>query len=395
VNAVSRLQLRKVTIRAPPVAGPHPAGGISKIDNYSLAAVNLCGERPKSRICDPEHVLSAFVADRQSAELSKLAARSHSSVCMSSRQEIYMALLDVPAKGLHAVATELGHRWGVLGGRCQNGVLVLFSTKTQSVAVATDLGHQVEDCVEKAFAEVPHSSVDNLVASVVRRLSVTLQGNATTTTRFYSKLSWYADKAAACLIYAFGGGLVLGFAVFAALFFYDSIQAGRHRARYNSCHRKLMRVHDVLRACDCQTLCPCCLDPVDSQPAPSVVAFLCGHRYHLTCANNWLFMHKGVGKVCPICDGQGSLPDNVKADCDADATKLFHLLRLHEKYPEIIDTAALKRWCSCHTEIWLSEIHCPPYSSIFRKGCRALKEDSEDNVAAHFEGAVTATWRVP
>jgi hypothetical protein len=48
-----------------------------------------------------------------------------------------------------------------------------------------------------------------------------------------------------------------------------------------------------------------------------------------------------------------------------DEAKKFMLHRLHKEYPDIIKKSDLERWCSCHTEIWLSELHCPRYKSIF------------------------------
>jgi len=362
--AASWQQLRKVIVPAPPVLEPSRVEGINGSTISFPAAMNQCLKRPKSHICDPNHVLSTFVTDRQSAALSSLAATDGSLVCPNGGYEVYIALLAVPAKGLHAVATELGHRWGVLGGRCRNGVVALLSTSSQSVAIAAGSGLQVEGRVVKAAVDMPWTSADKVVTSLVLELSATLEGSKTARPQLYSKLSWYTNLALLC---TFTGCLALGFLLLVVCLLYDTVRAMRHRARYRSCHSKVMRVHNAFQEHREERLCPCCLDPVTIDPQVDVVTFLCGHRFHLACANEWLKRHHGFGKVCLICHGPWSLPDNMKAENAINDGKLFHLQRLHEMFPDIIDTPALERWCSCHTEIWLSEIQCPRYSSIFAR----------------------------
>lgn len=167
---------------------------------------------------------------------------------------------------------------------------------------------------------------------------------------------------------------------------HDVAKQWQHRSHFRACKRKVQRVHEVLeRSSGELPLCPCCLEFVPSKASRSAVVFLCGHRFHVECANRWMHEHgatTGPGEdACPLCQscstddvcGPGAGSGQVGAQ-ETDGTVLgqpdefkpFILRSLSKKYPDIIREDCVKRWCKCHTELWLSELSCPHYSSIFQ-----------------------------
>jgi len=162
--------------------------------------------------------------------------------------------------------------------------------------------------------------------------------------------------------------------------FYDFVALWQHNAYFNTCRKQVQSVHDMfLKPHWDSPLCPICIEHVPKTASNSVI-FLCGHRFHTECANRWFLSKVRTGERCPIChsvddsmndreceDGE-VLPDHAHG-LGTDA-KNFFLQSLSVKFPEIISKNEVRRWCKCHTEIWLSELDCPRYKSIFslRKG---------------------------
>merc|ERR1719468_154172 len=158
---------------------------------------------------------------------------------------------------------------------------------------------------------------------------------------------------------------------------WDAIAQWRHWARFRACERKLRRANDAFsnRRGDL-LLCPHCVEPISSQPSPSKVVFLCGHRFHTSCCNAWFSESPGCTGRCPICefDAETAAPGG-EADADPHAIKdgcndgaqSFVLRSLHRQFPDIIPEACVQRWRSCHTQIWLSELTCPKFNSPLRK----------------------------
>mmetsp|Transcript_3758 Transcript_3758/g.10005 ORF Transcript_3758/g.10005 Transcript_3758/m.10005 type:complete len:280 (+) Transcript_3758:156-995(+) len=188
---------------------------------------------------------------------------------------------------------------------------------------------------------------------------------------------------------------------------YDTASYWYHKVHFHSCRRKVERVHGVFsRRRGELPLCPYCVDIIADQASPQKVVFLCGHRFHMDCANRWFLENpeKKAGR-CPICsegplvfpdsqatvprpsgapplgagapratvsvDAEACCPDCREADSSdsgpapalndsvSDEAQGFILNSLHRRYPEIISGACVKRWLSCNTELWLSELSCP------------------------------------
>jgi hypothetical protein len=188
---------------------------------------------------------------------------------------------------------------------------------------------------------------------------------------------------------------------------YDTASYWYHKVHFHSCLRKVERVHGAFsRRKGELPLCPYCVEIIADQASPQKVVFLCGHRFHMDCANRWFLENPGkkAGR-CPICsEGPLGFPDVqapaddtgedggvedlenehvlARADADplprvsevdssdgvpaldlndsvSDEAQGFILNSLHRRYPEIISAACVKRWLSCNTELWLSELKCP------------------------------------
>jgi hypothetical protein len=391
--------------------------------------ISPCSDRPGSHICDPEHLLSGSAFDAQSEALRRLSEVKHVSQCPGLGYEVYAALLSVPSEDAHAVAAELGRRWGVLGNSHSCGAIVLYAARERVLAVVADhaleesvMSSKIERSIEKAPLELAEpASADAVVASLVSQLTGVLDNSD-------SKKYVIVQQGAAIVLY--GISSVIGLVVTGLLVFclYDVMAHWFHAMRFHTCQTKVKRVHDAFLSRQGElTLCPYCVTSVSNQPSSSHVVFLCGHRFHMDCANRWFAeepQHSGrcaicagasvrprkaadstkEGKLstrsprphnalahltddfgqapgCEVCDrGLSENPEIVKYaeegqgynDEDSnnsmnswDEAKNFMLHSLHKEYPDIIKEADLERWCSCHTEIWLSELHCPRYKSIF------------------------------
>jgi len=417
-------------------------GGETEIIPDILAS---CNERPGSHICDPEHLLSGGAFDQQSEALRRLSEVKKVSRCPGMGYEVYVALLSVPPEEAHAAAVELGRRWGTLGGNSACGAVVVYAARERVLAVAADrvleetvLQPKTERSIERTpFDSAEPASADAVVGSLVGQLVGVLDGSD-------SKHYVLVQQGAAIVLY--GISSIIGFVATGLLVFclYDVLAHWFHAMRFHSCQNKVRRVHEAFLSREGElSLCPYCVTSVSNQPCSSHVVFLCGHRFHMECANRWFAeepQHSGrcaictggatsrmlgngkTGKACaksapasplaltvfqapddgsgsPRCcgselverssDGSGDKDRPKQAsvspqekECDEvdengedgknsmnswDEAKNFMLHSLHKEYPDIIQQACLARWCSCHTEIWLSELRCPRYKSIFAK----------------------------
>jgi len=158
---------------------------------------------------------------------------------------------------------------------------------------------------------------------------------------------------------------------------YDSVAHWRHLSYFRSCSAQVRRVHDMfLKPQGELPLCPICVEKVSTTASSTSVVFLCGHRFHTECANQWYLAKPRKGGRCPICneteDCNHAEIDDVEANgqkCEHleahDEAKAFFLRSLMRQFPEFITEACVQRWAKCHSEIWLSELDCPRYRSIF------------------------------
>mmetsp|Transcript_138269 Transcript_138269/g.359334 ORF Transcript_138269/g.359334 Transcript_138269/m.359334 type:complete len:262 (+) Transcript_138269:91-876(+) len=158
-----------------------------------------------------------------------------------------------------------------------------------------------------------------------------------------------------------------------------------HWAYFRACERKLKRVNEAFgRRHGELPLCPYCVEPISTQPSPSKVVFLCGHRFHTHCVNAWCSssqsdsVSNGSNGRCPICEDaadsaasaesgdQQSNDDSADDGCN-DEAQTFILASLHRQFPEIVSEDCVQRWANCHTQIWLSEMCCPRPKCILHK----------------------------
>jgi len=163
-----------------------------------------------------------------------------------------------------------------------------------------------------------------------------------------------------------------------------------HWAHFRACERKVKRANEAFGRCHGEfPLCPYCVEPLTSQPSPSKVVFLCGHRFHTHCCNAYAAasgQSDSSGGHCPICqDSPGAAAeagsarklaapspsddDSLNDGCE-DEAQTFLLASLHKQFPDIITEACMQRWAKCHTQIWLSELSCPRQKCIMHKRCQ-------------------------
>eukprot|EP00913_Durusdinium_trenchii_P002084 g1925.t1 len=126
----------------------------------------------------------------------------------------------------------------------------------------------------------------------------------------------------------------------------DRALSWKHQATYYACRRQVQRVQEALmKGKDNLSLCPCCVECTLNTQAPKKVKFLCGHGYHLDCINSWFQENPQSVGCCPVCE-VGKLQQETRRTRRKETTE---------------------RWAGCNAELWLTELACPRYSSIFKK----------------------------
>lgn len=334
---------------------------------------SLCGARPASHICDPEHLLSADTLKRGAEKLAALAALKKSNFCKG--YETYVALLDVPETGARAAAMELGGHWGILGSECGNGLVIVYSTRDKVFTMVADkqledhaLPHTLESYIESSSLGILPHSPDVVINSLINYLGPALDGKLNT---HYVTLPKILHSGVEMLLYLTSISLGLAASALFVCCLYDAGSHWRHRAHFHSCQKKVQRVHEFFLSKRGElSLCPYCVNPLSCQSTPSEVVFICGHRFHIDCANRWFHERPEKAGMCPLCECRNDnahVPDVDEEVGHADEAKTFILNSLHQQYPDIVSSVDVQRWASCHTELWLSELNCPRYHSIFHK----------------------------
>eukprot|EP00933_Yihiella_yeosuensis_P055613 TRINITY_DN5445_c0_g2_i2.p1 TRINITY_DN5445_c0_g2~~TRINITY_DN5445_c0_g2_i2.p1 ORF type:complete len:327 (-),score=53.50 TRINITY_DN5445_c0_g2_i2:350-1330(-) len=194
------------------------------------------------------------------------------------------------------------------------------------------------------------------------------------------------------ILYCAVAFLCLGLALLVVCFVFDTAASWMHKATFHACKKQVARVQEALMTGkDDLSLCPYCVQSLEHTLHKAKVMFLCGHRFHLGCINQWFREHPQKAGCCPICDGvrEDSEPlvctpctggeeeprttplkelregDTGSMEFPRDEAQNFILQSLHRQYPHIITKECTKRWAECNAELWQSELECPRYSSIF------------------------------
>lgn len=188
--------------------------------------------------------------------------------------------------------------------------------------------------------------------------------------------------------------VIIGIAFVFLLWVYDLFLHWRHRAYFRCCQKQVQSLSKVFERPNHEMpLCAICIEKLPSELSSrtETVVFLCGHRFHTECANSWHSSKLLSACMCPICDGCDNCEsDNLVGkdyDVEANSTsssdeaRVFFIRSLSKRFPEFITQECVRRWSKCHTELWLSELRCPPYLSIFtlfkENGIFARKRERE------------------
>lgn len=370
-----------------------------------------CGTKVGSHICDPESILSSSVVDAQDATVQRFETTMKSEECQSQGFRVYIGIAhNIASKhGLRQVANDLGRKWGVLGTPCGNGIVALCSLQDEgNLVIEVDdklkdrmFPAKLVDHLERTpLGVLELRSPDDVIMSLVSELDLVLDGSFAPR----HESLWPRPGEKMMLFYAPIGFLGVIFSLIMLCFVYDMLSHWRHRAHFMSCRDKLKKVHDVFqnRKDGEVPLCPVCVHSVTNAPSSRVVVFMCGHRFHTDCSNRWFREHQGTAGRCPICElphsyscahpGHNSLPCESKSLASSpvnmvDEVKHFFLNSIQRQYPEIIPDTTVERWSSCHTEIWLSELKCPRYQTLFDK-CNFGKKAHLENLATQLSHSV-------
>merc|ERR1711920_816288 len=94
---------------------------------------------------------------------------------------------------------------------------------------------------------------------------------------------------------------------------------GNQYSRFLLCQQKVKRVREAfLGNTNELPLCPYCVEFVKKKPTPSKVVFICGHTFHLACANAWFKETPERAGSCPICEGSTKREPDSGTDSDAE-----------------------------------------------------------------------------
>jgi len=382
----------------------------------------LCGRHNVPRICDPDNVLSTKAAWATGEKLAQLARGPGPYKCPQEGYQVFMAVLRnlndgyvaefiSPQAALDAFALDLASRSSLFGS-CANGVVVAYdatsglvgaagapaappASKIDSLLDFASMDDQVKDTVDQIKASVwagfshdrfpqePQAAANwNVPLNMIVPFQILASSRPTL---FFSEFMCAVGIAVVMLS--------LGAAAC------DLIMNWRHRSRFNTCLKKIEHVHRVMvQASGEMPLCPVCIDSMprcagDHQKGHGrqTIAFLCGHRFHVDCVDAWFTRHPKSQGQCPICHltysltaSQAEHPEEEAIELDAcrsmnsvDEMKDFFLRILQEQYPDIISDENFQRWRSCQTEIWLSELECPWYNSLFSSAGEASRRNDE------------------
>lgn len=205
------------------------------------------------------------------------------------------------------------------------------------------------------------------------------------TTNFFPFPTWTPlPKATLCLDMLPTSALIIGaflsWCVLVVLFLccvYDSVKRWRQQAKFALCCKQVRRIQDMLNAPNSDVVqCPICIENVLPAPSSEAVVFLCGHRFHLKCANEWQKARAHHGGRCPICNSNQDMserPEDSQHCNELDGASggsnglatMFYLHSLSRLFPEFIHENCVRRWSNLHSNVWLSELECPRYRSMF------------------------------
>jgi uncharacterized membrane protein YphA (DoxX/SURF4 family) len=216
-------------------------------------------------------------------------------------------------------------------------------------------------------------------AALSSALPITNRSGVATKDDSETPLAFDVSVGASFLLY--GIAILVGLAASAVAFLviYDVGRAWWHHSNFWACERKLKRVHEAFLEQRFELpLCPCCVEPLKRQASPKIVVFLCGHRFHTSCANAW-FRDTANATRCPICveehkqdsarvsEGTDGEIATLADGGTADEAQRFILRSLHRRYPEFIPETFIRRWANCGTETWMQELAFPRYNSLLKK----------------------------
>lgn len=346
-----------------------------------------CGSSTKPHICDPDGLLSKMVRESQDLRLVQLEQGAGPPACPINGYHVFVAILgslddsytghfESNGDALTAFAKDVGRSVGVLGRPCHNGAMIVYSGYDRALVAVTDDGSLIP------VHYVGQDLADNVVTNAIAEVEMDLQSPPSNPS---FGLKDFQVQPTRIFLTTFGAILGLAWVCLSLCCIYDTFMHWRHRHHWAMCAQKIRRVHNVFQdAGGDLRLCPFCVEWVpnaeDSQVKKAmVVKFLCGHKFHTECLQKWFKAHTQKQGRCPVCElpHSYSSKDEYLSDISdreacrsvnaIDEIKAFFLRSLNRQYPDIITECECSRWKSSHTEIWLSELECPRYMSIFQQ----------------------------
>jgi len=346
-----------------------------------------CGTSTKPHVCDPDGLLSKVAGDSQDLRLAELAQAAGPPACPINGYHVYVAVLaslddsytgrfESNGDALTAFARDYGRTSGALGRPCKNGAVIVYSGYDRALVAVTDEGSLIP------VHYVGQGLADAVVTNAIAEVEMDLQSPPSNPS---FGLKEFQVQPTRIFLTTCGAILGLAWVCLSVCCVYDTFMHWRHRHHWAMCNQKIRRVHNVFQdAGGDLRLCPFCVEWVpdgqESQVKKAMVfRFLCGHQFHHECLQKWFKAHPQKQGRCPVCElpHSYSSKDEYLSDISdkeacrsvnaIDEIKAFFLRSLNRQYPSIVLDVDICRWKSSHTEIWLSELECPRYMSIFQQ----------------------------
>mmetsp|Transcript_13497 Transcript_13497/g.31761 ORF Transcript_13497/g.31761 Transcript_13497/m.31761 type:complete len:431 (+) Transcript_13497:93-1385(+) len=359
--------------------------------------LHKCALLHTTRICDPEHMLSNKTMQLLEDHFQVLAIADP----LHQRRGLVvnLVLLNIPGGMSKATLRAAGDALRNSTGAGSEVVVGVYSYRDAvfSLSAAPELMKvlpvpDVERSVEHAGIGTFCPNADEAAMGFYGTLSSIFRAvntNATAGEGSWRLPQHLLEQAVKATVYFASICLGLFATMFVVCLAYDLVARWLQVERFHACLKKVQRVHEaVMNPKGEPPLCLCCVDTLKAESTASSVTFLCGHRFHIKCVNAWSAKATDRKGKCPVCEEQAWLKkwlcacaaasNDAAADevCGAatpeaeaplevdtevqDETKLFVLQSLRTQYPEIIPEVFVQKWATCHTEIWLQELKCPP-----------------------------------
>jgi len=314
------------------------------VENYPNPKddVVACGRNGASFLCDPDHVIQPWAADKIDKIISEIGLDR--SDCSEGGPQIGVALMDKfilsgsVESTAKSFAKKLHDKWGVGQKSCNNGILFLLSKTDRYMYISTGKGIRnklTDDYVQIIIDEMrqglrKEKYSDTIVAAIEEIKQVIINDK---------KLSYANPGPNWTILFSF---IVVSFGCI--YFVYCKAYSP-----YAKCKRKLSEIDRQAKAKKFDhSSCPICLEDFPTSKSAKHIPLEildCGHTFCKKCINDWFLSSRS--EVCPVCrEGSKDRSSLLLTDPLLEGEIQFRLASMHRIYPTYISNDMMSSWSS-------------------------------------------------